>query len=258
MFKKMGFFYTHVGDSFFFLFFLICWSWDRPIVMRFIYTYFERIPFVSFDRTIPEWIPPECSSLKRVCSLEVWTVKEWFFFSCTGHVYLEILNHWIVKSRWINFACSLKYLIWGLFVKNKKSKYFNILKKCKSWFSYICCYIFATPDFFFPLMYFSVPMPLLSVETFSIFGGLMVILDISVYLTRFHPLMTLFRRWYCPPCFPPARLICPREEGNCLKSCLFSLTALPVDHVWTRSDLGMFQPQKKTNKKNKSKVKNLW
>lgn len=103
--------------------------------------------------------------------------------------------------------------------------------------------------FFFPLMYFSVPMPLLSVDSFSIFGGLMVILDISVYLTRFHPLMTLFRRWYCSPCFPPARLICPREEGNCLKSCLFSLTALPVDHVWTRSDLWMFQLQKNKQKK---------
>lgn len=137
--------------------FFMCWSWDTPIVMRFIYTYFDRIPFVIFNRTIPEWHLPWAFEFEFKESLLIGSLNcKRMTFSCTGHVYLEILNHWIVKSRWINFACSLKNLIWGLFVKNKQKKKLLLWHLCYTWFFFPTDVLFSVNAiaFFFLLFFF--------------------------------------------------------------------------------------------------------
>lgn len=123
-----------------FSFIFICWSWDRPIVMRFIHICFDHRSFPFYYcfglhnprmKSLVEWASSKrfCTlkGLKSIQKLTNWTAKR--RIKGTGHACSEKWIHWTTEFKWISIACSKKKnLFWGLllFWKKKKKKTKNI------------------------------------------------------------------------------------------------------------------------------------
>lgn len=151
-----------------FSFIFICWSWDRPIVMRFIHICFDHRSFPFYYcfglhnprmKSLVEWASSKrfCTlkGLKSIQKLTNWTAKR--RIKGTGHACSEKWIHWTTEFKWISIACSKKKnLFWGLLLFwKKKKKRRKILNFAINWFWDLCCHILLSLSHeWFPPMYF--------------------------------------------------------------------------------------------------------
>ena len=157
--QKWDFILMLVNGSLFslFCFFIICWSWDRPIVMRFIRICFDHYSFSVFSSHF-FWQHNPCTkslvngrvqrdfahwkALKSIQELTNCTVKkgDWWYWSCG---FRKKWVHCTTEFKWISIACS-KRISFEAFCCFEKKRQKRTKKKTtlqSDWFWDLCCHI---------------------------------------------------------------------------------------------------------------------